>query len=374
MVATAGSLAVLLTACAVTVPEGPAAPAIDRRAAAAWEALVAAEDARLATDGQVEQVRALLGSGNATLRALAVRALGRSERPEFAPMIIHMLSDPDDGVRAAAAHALGDVSRQSGAGEARRALLEVLTPPGDGGASAAAMTETLGRLQADAASAREVVGRIVPFVTHEDAATHGEAARTGALRGLYLLARQPAARPAVDAAAVQPLRAASTGTARGNARERTIALATLALIRAADEATLAAAMQDPEPMVRREAAAAAGTLADSAAVRRIAGIAARDASPAVRYEAVRVHAARLGTYGCDQVISAVRDTSVHVSLLALATLGTACRSESHAALLDSVAASAGGTSGDWHRAAQATLSLAALDGARDGRRADGARA
>jgi cyclophilin family peptidyl-prolyl cis-trans isomerase/HEAT repeat protein len=227
-------------------------------------------------------------------------------------------------------------------------------------AGVAAVAETLGRLRADSAAAREVAARLAPFLAHDNDA------RTGALRGLYFLARQPVGRSLVNATAAQALRQTAGSTARGTqgARARGLAVTTLALAGAADEATLAAALTDPAPQVRRGAVVAAGSLPDTAAIRRITGRAGRDPHPAVRYEAVRVHAASLGAgHGCAPVVAAARDTSVMVALLAIDLLGTACRSSDHAELLDSIAAV---TTHDrsWHRAAHAAASLAFVDAAR----------
>jgi cyclophilin family peptidyl-prolyl cis-trans isomerase/HEAT repeat protein len=205
-----------------------------------------------------------------------------------------------------------------------------------------------------------VAARLASFLAHDNAA------RIGALRGLYFLARQPSGRGAVGATAAQALRQAGAITARDTlgVRARGLVIATLALARAADEETLAGALTDPHPQVRREAVVAAGSLPDTAAIRRITGRAARDPHPAVRYEAVRVHAARLRAgHGCAPMVAAARDASASVALLAIDLLGTACRSSDHAELLDSIAAGATGD-GSWHHAAHAAASLAFIDPAR----------
>jgi cyclophilin family peptidyl-prolyl cis-trans isomerase/HEAT repeat protein len=348
--------AVLIAAsCTRTVETGHT----PRVTAAEWEAVLAAEDARIATPAQLGVLRAALMSTNHSVRLMAVQALGRSERPEHAPLIATLLRDDSDSVRAAAAHALGDVTRDTASARARRLLLEVLPSPGVSDAGAAAVAETLGRLRSDSVAARDVAARLAPFLAHDNNA------RIGALRGLYFLARQPAGRSAVNATAAQALRRTAGITARGTqgARARGLAVATLALAGAADEEALTAASTDPAPQVRREAVVAAGSLPDTAAIRRITGRAARDPHPAVRYEAVRVHATRLGAgHGCAPVVAAARDTSASVALLAIDLLGTACRSSDHAELLDSIAA-VFTNDRSWHRAAHAAASLAFIDAA-----------
>ncbi|HEX2168534.1 MAG TPA: peptidylprolyl isomerase [Longimicrobiales bacterium] len=374
---------ILTTGCGAGLSQqgmpGPA-PRVTPEVAAAWQELIASEDARIATAEQLETLRDALGSGSTLLRATAVRGLGRSERPELASMIIPLLRDPSDSVRAAAAHALGDVSRRSGAAAAREALLEALPEPGAGSTSAGAMAETLGRLAADADAARSVAARLTPFLAFDDVA------RLGVLRGFYFLARQSAAREAVASTAADALRevaldhpsagraSSDPGSALRNTRERSLAVATLALVRAADAATLRAALDDPSPFVRREAVAAAGTLAvaaagtlaDAAAFRLIIERAESDRSSVVRYEALRMRAARLAeTRGCEPVLAAVRDSSLHVSILAIDLLGSVCRAEAPATLLDSLAAVSAQTD-SWHRAAHAVVALAAVNPVRAG--------
>lgn len=322
-----------------------------------WQELIAADDARIGTPQQLETVRTSLASGSAFLRMIAVRALGRTERPELLPMIVPLMNDPSDSVRAAAAHAVGDVTREAGAADARRILLAALPEPGSAGIAAGAMAETLGRLASDAAAARETAARLARFLSYDDSA------RTGILRGLYFLARQPPARAAVFAAAGGALRdiaLGGSGQSTRHVRERTLAIATLAVAGGADETLLMQALQDPATYVRREAAAAAGTLSDTAAVQRVAARAADDAAGAVRYEAARIHAARLAaTHGCAPVVRAADDADVHVSLLAIDLLGGVCRSPAHAPLLESMIPQMDGVG--WHRAAHAVVALAAID-------------
>lgn len=323
-----------------------------------WQELIAADDGRIAAPQELETVRSSLGSGSALLRMTAVRALGRTERPELLPLIVPLLHDSSDSVRTAAAHAVGDVARETGGAEARRVLFEALPAAGAAGRAGGAMAETLGRLGTDASAARQTVERLTPFLSHDDTA------RIGVLRGLYFLARQPAARAAVADAgdALRRIALGSTGATTRHVRERTLSVAILALARAADEAMLTRALQDAATYVRREAVAAASTLSDTAAVRRIATRASADQAGAVRYEAVRLHAARLSaTHGCAPVVDAVRDSDVHVSLLAIDLLGTVCRSADHAPLLDSIISGPGAT---WHPVAHAVVSLAATDAPR----------
>lgn len=320
--------------------------------AAEWERLLAAEDARISTAADSAAVQRALASGSEALRAMAVRAMGRTERYEFMPTIARFLNDQPDSVRIAAAHALALVARETLSTGARRALIAALPQPGTNAGFAAAAAEALGRLSSDDAGARDVARRLAAFLPHDGPA------RTGALRGLYFLARQTAGRTAIAESAAQPLHDILTSTTAPE-RDRALAMATLALARVADEQTIRAALHDPAPHVRREAVAAAQSLGDTAALRRIATAAIDDPHPAVRSEAVRSISRATPDAACAAAAIAARDTSVQVALLAIDLLGNAlCRSTPHVTLLDSLARS--GSGADWHRAAHAAASLAAI--------------
>jgi cyclophilin family peptidyl-prolyl cis-trans isomerase len=343
-------LLLIVAVAACTSTGTPVPQPGDRSSAALRDRLLAAEDARVQTAAELSTLDEALRADDAATRALAVRALGRTERRGLKPQIVPLLSDPDESVRAAAAHALGDVTRDSVSADVRDRLLAVL-PRAGGGIFAGAVAETLGRLQHDSAAARTVAARLAPLVGDNDAA------RLGALRGLYFLARQPAARAAVAAHAAHL--AAVAGRA-ASARERALALATLSTSGAVNPDLVSRAQQDGDWTVRREAVAAAGALADTAAVRMLLLRSAADDAPQVRYEAVRTYARRLATtHGCAPVMSAISDASTHVAVLAIGLAGTACRAHADARQLDSIAGTATGAA--WHRGAHANVALAAIE-------------
>src|SRR5690606_18651553 len=60
----------------------------------------------------------------------------------------------------------------------------------------------------------------------------------------------------------------------------------------------------------------------------------------------------------------VVDPGVHVALLAIDLLGTTCRAEGNAPLLEDIAVNGSIRDGLWHRAARATVALAATDAMR----------
>jgi hypothetical protein len=231
--------------------------------ARAWERLTAAEDARAATTAQAQTMLSALRSDNAALRQVAVRGLGRIEAFDLAERIIPLLQDPSAAVRAEAAHGLGQSVVQGEAAAARAALEAALHDERDP-AVIGAIAETLGRLrQGDAQIARATVAEISAHLNGEPAAV------LGALRGLYLLARQPAARNAVTAAAsaVSPLVTHGSNDTTSQ-RIRRLAVMVLVATAAHDADIITVALNDADGIVRREAAAGLNTLSDTAAVRR----------------------------------------------------------------------------------------------------------
>jgi cyclophilin family peptidyl-prolyl cis-trans isomerase/HEAT repeat protein len=349
------AVAAAVAACAGAPRNGT--PTRGAAPAAEWERVLAAEDARAMTAAHVGTLRVALRSAAPQIRMMAVRALGRTERAAFVGDIAPLLRDGDPAVRSAAAHALGNVTRDSAYATVRELLLDALPDPGTDPLLAAALGETLGRMRHDSASARVVAPRIAALLRN------GDAARLGALRGLHFMARQAPARSAV-AAAVQGdialiLRNAATP------RERALAVAVATASGSAQPDLLRSAAADVDWTVRREAAVAAVTLADSAAVRALVTPLLADPAPQVRHDALRTLARR---GGCAHVARTVRDPDPSVAIAALNLAGTSCRAQVPAALLDSVTGTGNAPHG-WHRAAHATVALAAVDSARGAARA-----
>jgi cyclophilin family peptidyl-prolyl cis-trans isomerase/HEAT repeat protein len=369
-------------------------------------AVVDAEQARAATAEQLQVLMRAASEGPIDVQVLAVRALGRLERPSVIPTLLPLLKTLAPPVRAEAADALAQaVGKDAGAArDVRAAVMERLvgeTQP----EVRAALCETLGRLPGspddaltaeralvDAASRTEVVkkmgtqaagGRLVGLtIAPTTEVGVPPAALVGALRGLESLARQRPKGQPFSAATVDRLRAIvldrppPSRDAKGRAaaalaeaaRARGLALMCLLPGNSVDADLARHALQDPDQQVRRLAASAPA--ADRPALEQ----ALSDPSVLVRYEALRAWGQRFQATagGCRPVVSAVGAAVDHASLLAVDLLGNPCRPEDHAVelLIDlsagvdaaSDAAPARGPAGQrlrsWHRPAHALVALA----------------
>jgi cyclophilin family peptidyl-prolyl cis-trans isomerase/HEAT repeat protein len=351
---------VLPLAAQVPPPQPLPAPG---RYAAQWERVLVAEDARAATAEGLGVLRLALGAREPELRVMAVRALGRFERPDLVPDILPLLDDSASRVRAYAANALaqavvrGDEAQRV---RARAALLRILDDHAQDSVAAPVIAEALGRVRhANVEHARATVARLLAM---PDRMPHG----TPALRGLYFLARQQDMRAAFDESAFDVLRQLAR-TAQGDldddaVRHRTLAVATLAAAGGADLTTLRAVLSDAAPFVRREAVVAGSALADTAAALDIIVRGMNDGSGIVRYDAVRQYSRRFtALHGCGPVRTAMLDAHIHTALLAIDLIGACGDGVSDADMLLSLARSIGTAGAAWHRPAHALVSLAAVD-------------
>ncbi|MEX1182795.1 MAG: peptidylprolyl isomerase [Gemmatimonadota bacterium] len=297
-----------------------------RPPAAEWQAVLAAEDARAPGDRELYVLLRATRSTEAELRRMAVRALGRLERPALLSELAPLLQDADVGVRAQAAQAVAQSVHGEPAGAARVLLADALAAAGESEQAAAALAESLGRLtHRDAAAARSAILLLLP---HLDRSAE---VRLGVIRGLFFAARQPSARGAFGGPATAALREqalARTGADANGASARALAATTLIAVGGADEDVLGALMQDGAASVRRAAIAGAAALSDTAAAHRLVQTGLEGADPRVRYEALRVYGARLAaTAGCDAVVRAAGDADAHVALLGLDLLDGVCASD-----------------------------------------------
>jgi cyclophilin family peptidyl-prolyl cis-trans isomerase/HEAT repeat protein len=386
------ALALAATVCLLSpVPAAgapPAGPARQRPGdagdvQAARQAIFEAEDRRAPSDADLAVLRNGLLHRDEDVQRMAVRALGRLERPALVADIGRALSSPSAGVRIAATEALGQAVA-AGSGDAAAAvqamLLKHLRAERDQGVVGTAC-RTLGRLPyttAQAARSAEVALLVaaLPLDAPQGASL---TLRVGVARGLESLLRRHARLFTPSAETVRRLKQLAVDrrqALRGDnpeevARVRRLAFSALGAAKLADEATIAAAAADPDGQVRRLAiialaAAPAGALPEPARTTLMAA-ALTDPDALVRYEALRIHARSLtgGSADWAPVFAAVEDASPHVALLAIDLLQgpqpdraravTVLRREAAALPAD------GQGPKDWHRAAHALVSLARIE-------------
>jgi cyclophilin family peptidyl-prolyl cis-trans isomerase/HEAT repeat protein len=348
----------------------PAPPAATRLA------VLQAEDRRAPVPRDLAVIRSGAHSGDEQTVRVAVRALGRLQRPELIPDIVPALRHPLPEIRSEAANAIGQAAQgwRGDKAPAAAALdaaaaplvarLKVEAEPD----VRAAICETIGRLpyrteaQVDAAERTllEMAGR-AETVTD----------RLGVAQGFEALVRihRKLHAPGTDAIALlQRLARPGAADAATGARVRRLALEALIAVAPVAPDVMRAASHDADGQVRRLAmrAAAAGaggpTPPDHDAARDVLAAGRTDDSPAVRVEALRSLRARGDADSCEAALSAANERDMQVALVGLDLLGACGESPAAVAALErtvtgpselSDAASARG----WHRAAHGLVAL-----------------
>ena len=349
-------------------------------------AILQAEDRRAPTPRDVAIIRAGLHSGDADTAIVAVRALGRLERPALVNDILAALKHPVAEVRAEGANALAQAAAgwktppPAGALESIvRALDARLDAESDVNVRAV-ICQALGRLPYRSAAEAEAAAHTLL----EEYGRHTAVPdRLGVAAAFEALVRRqhkvwsPRADPIaalVDLTTVRPAEAASA------ARVRRLALEALITAGAADIAVVRRTAQDPDAQVRRLAMRAAGASTtarktddpdadaggDAPGLWPIVKAGLADDVPMVRLEAVRSVRSVAGDNACAALVSAVKDRDTHVDLVALDQLAQCGSSADAVATLErtiddtSIADAPRG----WHRAAHALVALASADRAR----------
>jgi cyclophilin family peptidyl-prolyl cis-trans isomerase/HEAT repeat protein len=278
---------------------------------------------------EAEQVReagvpvllAAVANGDVRSRVLAARAIGRLENPAYRDSLVPLLRFPDPQVRRAAAGALAQM-------RAAFAWASVLQAERDASVRAAIF---------------EAIGRAKPLSDDAEPLLAGGLkdtdlrARAGAARGLESLFRLNA-KPPRQASATTIATLHEAFAANRDEEIRELILLTMRAAGDRDATTLASALADPSPQVRRLAVRDA---------QRWVG----DASPMVRYEALRV------APSCERAAAAVGDSSEAVALAAVDLLGSL---KCGAGLLAHLVL----TGRSWRIRAHALTALAAVDPAR----------
>lgn len=326
-------------------------PAQDARRAA----LLAAEDARARTP---EQLQVLLGGvtdPDTLLQRVAVRGLGRLERPDLLPAMAPALAARAASVRMEAANAVAQAAYREGTARAWELLRDRLPIERDA-AVRGALLAAAGHL------AHEVDGVVAlePVLVSGLAAPQA-AVREGAARGLYDLWRRQNRGRATSDERVTAVREAVR--AEQVPFVRRVAFQALVTTGRLDSVTALVAARDGDPQFRLLAAQAARTQRTLPGRVAVAARALQDSAALVRIEGVRAVASPgiLEQLGCGPLIAALDDVSVQVQLLAIDALGQGCsQATPPTGVLDELARGEL-TDTSWHRPARALLALAGAD-------------
>jgi len=335
-------------------------------------AILQAEDRRAPTPRDLAVIRSGVHSDEETAR-IAVRALGRLERPSLIADITPSLRHPSQEVRAEAANAIGQAAQgwkadkppQAAALDAVSAPLVARLKVDSEPDVRAAICETLGRLPyVNAAQAEAAEHTLIAAGEHAETVTD----RLGVAKGLEALVRlQRKVRPPGEEAIALLKRLAVPGVSdvATGARIRRLSLEALIAAAAVDAQVLAAATRDPDAQVRRiamlAAAPAASTSVSGEEAHAALAAGLTDDSPAVRLEALRMLRAREDASACPSAISAVSDKEREVELVAIDQLGPCGASADAVAALEQAVTDRppAGATRTWHRAAHALVALAA---------------
>jgi cyclophilin family peptidyl-prolyl cis-trans isomerase len=320
--------------------------------------ILQAEDRRAPTAAALAVLRSGARSRDPQIARLAVRALGRLERPSLIGDITAALRHLAPEVRAEAANAIGQAAqgwkKDKPAGAALDAALASLAGRVKVDADPdvrAAIAETIGRLPYATATQ---VDKAEQVLVDLDGRAESITDRVGVAKGLEALVRinRQLRPPGADAIAALK-RAVDSGGAEAatGARVRRLALEALISAAATDDEVVRAAVADKDAQVRRIAMRAApiGALQEGL----------HDESPMVRLDALRQYKARNAADVCDVSLAAVSDVDPHVALSALDQLAVCGTSADAIERLDRTVTdlSDAGMPRAWHRAAHALVAL-----------------
>jgi cyclophilin family peptidyl-prolyl cis-trans isomerase/HEAT repeat protein len=360
------SLAMHRATLGVTVAAAlTAVPDIAFAQAATRLAILQAEDRRAPTAQDLVTIRAGTRSSDGQTARMAVRALGRLERPALIDSILPALRHRLPEVRAEAANALAQAAHGARSGAAlptlatTQAALHARLQVDDDAGVRAAVCESIARLpyrnEHDIARAETILLEFAPKAT-------SNTDRLGLAKGLEALARlhhgtRPLAAPAIDLLRQLARNEHTEGEALRDARVRRLAVEALVAVDATDAPLIIAAASDPDPQTRRLAVRAAASRHDAdAALTR----GTNDPVPMVRIEALRALRSRGATELCGPALAATTDPETNVVLVAVDQLA-ACGTQPDAvtfleqAVADLVDAE---VPRNWHRAAHALVALA----------------
>jgi cyclophilin family peptidyl-prolyl cis-trans isomerase/HEAT repeat protein len=359
-----------------------ATPVVAQGSSTARLAILQAEDRRAPTANDVAIIRTGARSGDPQTVRMAVRALGRLERPALIPDITPSLRHAAPEVRVEAATAIGQAaqgwkdSHTPGSAVTLDSVVSPLVARLKVEAEPdvrAAICETIGRLPYTSATQAESAER-----TLLDTAARADALadRLGVAKGLEALVRihRQLRPPSADAVSLmRRLAVPGTGEVATGARIRRLALEALIASGAPDDDLIGSAARDPDAQVRRLAMRAAAVRGRSAAADAAISAAlgnpttialsapsAIDDSPFVRLEALRALKARGGDEVCPASVLRAMDRDAHVALAAIDQLAACGSSPAAVAMLEFIVQdrSTLNEPRGWHRPAHALVALA----------------
>ncbi|HEV8363908.1 MAG TPA: peptidylprolyl isomerase [Gemmatimonadaceae bacterium] len=355
---------------------------------AALDRVLMAEDQRPTDAAALAPIFASLHDTSASITAVAIRAVGRLQRPALVDSIAPFLAHGDAVVRAEAANAIAQ-SVQPGTdtaavARARTLLLDRLTAA-SADADRGVVARSVGRLPHESSAlAQDVAERIAQAVVQagEPATSCERSVRPaplpagvsasllfGAMHGIYSVARR--ARSLGCGATGLALSAlVFIAPAPGDSAVWVRELAMLALQSAnrTNAATLTTAAADADPRVRRLAMRIPRDLLMRAAVTLVSG-GIDDTATTVRIDAVRALVTLRAPQSCGLALRALRDPAPHVSREAIDATAAACDSVLAAPLLDTLVRrlpkdTMDVANGSWHAPARALVALARMTPAR----------
>ena len=330
-------------------------------------AVLQAEDRRAQNAADLATLRSGARSGDPQTAQIALRALGRLERPALIADVLPGLRHPLPEVRAEAANAIAQAAQgwrsDTPAGASlvttQSALLDRLKVEADAGVRAA-LCESVARLPytvaADVARAAEAL------VTFGGRAT-SNSDRLGVAKGLEALTRlHRAVRPADPESLAELRRLARRPPERNeqdllrDARVRRLALEALHNAGADDADTVNTVASDPDPQVRRLAVRAA--VVDGTEAVLVRGL--NDTAPMVRIEALRTLRTRGTGEVCEPALVSASDPDPLVALVAVDQLAGCGAFAGAVQYLGSAVADLADAEmpRNWHRSAHALVALA----------------
>jgi cyclophilin family peptidyl-prolyl cis-trans isomerase/HEAT repeat protein len=227
-------------------------PGRESRVEAAYLRLLAAEDARAATAADLQVLLDGTASTEASLRRVAVRALGRLENPEMVDHIVPLLMDPAATVRESTANAIAQAFHTSPGDEALPILVGRISEEHDPSVRGT-LAHSIGRLRLTPASRREAEIHLVEL-SRDGNSNAPSTTLVGVALGLEALVRG-AGGDGLGGRAAERLDALTTYSdprpAHPDAvRIRTLAVSSLGQSRRMNRARIIQALSDEAPDVR----------------------------------------------------------------------------------------------------------------------------